>query len=73
VEEKKVVLKVLALHKEMLKTKTKFDDLLERYKDLDPVYVNDKLEEYDDLVQYNYTILHTKQQMGNSNVELNEW
>jgi hypothetical protein len=34
----------------MLKTKTNLDDLLEKYKDLDPMYVGNKLEEYDDLV-----------------------
>jgi hypothetical protein len=44
----------------MLKTKIKLDYLLERYKDLDLVYIIDRLEEYDNLVQY-YTILHTKQ------------
>jgi hypothetical protein len=44
----------------MLKTKTKLDDLLEKYKDLDPMYVNNRLEEYDNLVQY-YSILCSKQ------------
>ncbi len=48
------------------------DDLLEKYKDLDPVYVSNKLEEYDHLVQY-YFILCTKQQMKESNVEPDEW
>jgi hypothetical protein len=43
---------MLALQKEMLKTKKKFGDLLERYKDLDLVYVNNKLKEYENLVQY---------------------
>jgi hypothetical protein len=47
----------------MLKTKIKLDDLLERYKDLDLVYIINRLEEYDDLVQY-YTILRTKQTYG---------
>lgn len=37
-----------------------------------PLYVNDMLEEYDDLVQY-YTIQRTKHQMEDSSVELNEW
>lgn len=55
-----------------LKTKTRLDDLLEKYKDLNHVYVNNRLEEYDDLVQY-YTILHIKQHMEDSNVELDEW
>jgi hypothetical protein len=41
---------MLALQKEMLKTNTKFDDFLERYKDLDLVYVSNKLEEYENLV-----------------------
>ncbi len=41
----------------MLRTKTKLDDLLERHKDIDLVYVNNTLKEYDDHVQYysNYT------------------
>jgi len=47
------------------------DDLLEKYKDLNPKYVN-ILEDYDNLVEY-YSILHTKQQMGDYNVELHEW
>jgi hypothetical protein len=56
--KEKVILEVLALQKEMLKTNSKLDDFLERYKDLDPVYASNKLEEYDDLVQY-YIILYT--------------
>ncbi len=36
------------------------------------MYVNNKLEDYDNLVEY-YFILHTKQQMEASNVELYEW
>jgi hypothetical protein len=71
-EEEKVVLEVLTLQKEILKTKTRLDDLPEKYKDLDHVYVNNRLEEYDDLVQY-YTILHIKQYMEDYNVELDEW
>jgi hypothetical protein len=47
------------------------DELVEKNKDLDPAYVNNKLEKYDDLVQY-YSILHTKQYMDDTNVELNE-
>ncbi len=70
-EEEKVVLEVLTLQKEILKTKTRLDDLLEKYKDLDHVYVNNRLE-YDDLVQY-YTILHIKQHAEDFNVELDEW
>ncbi len=50
------------VQKEMLKTKTKLDDLLERYKDLDPMFVNNRLEEYNNLVHY-YSIFCTKQQM----------
>jgi hypothetical protein len=57
--------------KEMLRTKTKLDDLLERYKDLDLVHVKNKFEEYDNLVQY-YSILHTKQHMEDSNAKLDE-
>jgi hypothetical protein len=33
---------------------------VEKNKDLDPAYVNNKLDEYNDLVQH-YLILHTKQ------------
>jgi len=71
-EEEKVVLEVLTLQKEILKIKRRLDYLLEKYKDLDHVYVNNRLEEYDYLVQY-YTILHIKQHMKDSNVELDEW
>ncbi len=45
---------------------------MEKDKDLDPVYVNKKMEEYDELVQY-YSIPHTKQQMDNYNVKPSEW
>jgi predicted translin family RNA/ssDNA-binding protein len=58
--------------KEMVKTKSKLDDLVEKNKDLDPSYVNNRLEEYNELIQY-YSILCTKQQMDDSNVELDEW
>jgi hypothetical protein len=34
----------------MVKTKSKPDDLVEKNKDLDPTYVNNRLEEYDELV-----------------------
>ncbi len=71
-EEEKVVLEVLTLQKEIFKIKRRLDYLLEKYKDLDYVYVNNRLEEYDYLVQY-YTILHIKQHMEDSNVELDEW
>jgi hypothetical protein len=63
---------VLTIHKEMLRSKTKLDDLLEGYKDLDHVYIKNRLEEYDDSVQY-YSILCTKQQMEDSNARLYEW
>jgi hypothetical protein len=53
-------MEMFALRNEMIKTKTKLRDLLEINKDLDPMYVNNRLEEYDELVQY-YFILHTKQ------------
>jgi len=33
-----------------VKNQDKRDDLLEKYKDLDPMYVINKLDEYDDLV-----------------------
>ncbi len=56
----------------MVKIKSNLDDLVEKNKDLDLAYVNNKLEEYDDLVQY-YSILHIKQQMDDVNVELDEW
>jgi hypothetical protein len=48
------------------------DDSVEKDKDLDPMYVNKKMEEYDELVQY-YSIPHTKQQMDNYNVKPSEW
>jgi hypothetical protein len=56
----------------MLKIQTKLDDLLKKYKDLNHAHVTNKLEEYDDLVQY-YSIIHTKQQMEDSNTKFNEW
>jgi hypothetical protein len=43
----------------MVKTKSKLDDLVMKIKDLDPTYVNNILDEYNELVQY-YSILHTK-------------
>lgn len=43
---------MLTIQKEMLRSKTKLDDLLEGYKDLDHVYIKNRLEEYDDSVQY---------------------
>jgi hypothetical protein len=58
-EKDEMVIKVFALQKELIKTKTKLEDLLEKNKDLDPVYVNKGLKEYDELVQY-YFILCTK-------------
>jgi hypothetical protein len=45
---------------------------MEINKHLDPTYVNNKLEEYNELAQY-YSILCTKQQMDDSNVKPNEW
>ncbi len=58
--EGKIILEVMMVQKEMLKTKTKLDDLLERYKDLDHTYVNNRFEEYNNLVWY-YSIFRTKQ------------
>ncbi len=40
----------MMVQKEMLKTKTKLDDLLKRYTYLDPTYVNNRLEEYNNLM-----------------------
>ncbi len=71
-EKEEVVMEVFALQKEWLKPNQKLDNLVEKNKDLDPLYVNNKLEEYDELVQC-YSILHTKQQMDDSNVKPNEW
>jgi hypothetical protein len=34
----------------MVKTKSKMDDLVEKNKDLDPTYVNNILEEYDEFI-----------------------
>jgi uncharacterized coiled-coil protein SlyX len=47
------------LRQEIIKTKSKLDDLVMKIKDLDPTYVNNGLEEYNELVQY-YYILRTK-------------
>jgi hypothetical protein len=33
-----------------MKTKTKLEDLLKKNKDLDPMYVSNRLEEHDELV-----------------------
>ncbi len=71
-DKEQVVIKVNELGQEMVKTNLKLDDLVEKNKDLDPTYVNNKLEEYNDLVQY-YSILHTKQQMDDVNVDPDEW
>ncbi len=43
-------IKVNELRQEMVKTKSKPDDLVKKNKDLDPTYVNNRLEEYDELV-----------------------
>jgi hypothetical protein len=53
-------MEVYALWNEIIKTKTKLEDLLEKNKNLDPMYVNNRLEKYEELVQY-YFILRTKQ------------
>ncbi len=44
---------------------------MEKNKDLDLAYANNKLEEYNHLVQY-YSILHIKQQMDDVNAEFDE-
>jgi hypothetical protein len=57
----------------MVKTKSKMDDLVEKNKDLDPTYVNNILEEYDEFIQY-YSILCIKQNMDDANVKPDhEW
>jgi hypothetical protein len=43
-------MEVYALWEEMIKTKTKLEDLLKKNKDLDLVYVSNRLEEHDELV-----------------------
>jgi uncharacterized coiled-coil protein SlyX len=43
------------LRKEMVKTKSKLDDLVEKNKDLDPSYVNNRLEEYNDTILFHTT------------------
>ncbi len=70
--KEQAIMDVNELKQEIYKTKSKLDNLVERNKDLDPTYVKNKLEEYDDLVQY-YSILCTKQQMNDANVEPDEW
>ncbi len=70
--KEQTIIEVNELKQEMHKTKAKTHDLLKRSKDLDPTYVKNRLEEYDDLVKY-YSILCTKQQMNDANVEFDEW
>ncbi len=65
-------MKMNDLRKEMVKTKSKLDDLVEKNINSGPSYANHILEKYNELIQY-YSILHTKQQTDDSNVELNEW
>ncbi len=43
-------MEVNELKQKINKSKSNFDDLLERNKDLDLTYIKNKLEEYDDLV-----------------------
>jgi uncharacterized coiled-coil protein SlyX len=43
-------MEVSALQKEMVRTKSKLDNLVEKNKDLDPLYVINKLEEFNKLV-----------------------
>ncbi len=49
-DKEQTIIKVNELRQEMIKTKSKLDDLLEKNKDLDLAYVNNRLEEHDDLV-----------------------
>jgi hypothetical protein len=61
------------LRQEIVKTNLKLNNLVEKNKDLDPnKCVNNKLEGYDDLVQY-YSIQHTKQEMDDVNAKPDEW
>ncbi len=48
--KEQIIIKVNELRQEMVKAKSKFDDLVEKNKDLDLAYVNNRLEEYDELV-----------------------
>jgi uncharacterized protein with PhoU and TrkA domain len=59
-EKEQAVIKMNDLRKEMVKTKSKLDDLVEKDISLDPSYVNHRLEECNELVQY-YSIMCTKQ------------
>ncbi len=49
-DKEQEIVKVNELRQEMVKTKSKLDDMLEKNKDLDLAYVNNRLEEQDDLV-----------------------
>ncbi len=49
-EKEQAVIKMNDLKKEMVKTKSKLDDLVEKNKDLYPSYVNNRLEEYNELI-----------------------
>jgi uncharacterized coiled-coil protein SlyX len=49
-EKEEVIMEVSALQKEMVRTKSKLDNLVEKNKDLDPLYVINKLEEFNKLV-----------------------
>ncbi len=46
--EEEIVMEVFALQKEMIKNKTNVENLLKKNKDLDLVYINNRLEKYDD-------------------------
>jgi len=43
-------MEVFTLQKEMIRTQTKLQDLVEKHKDLNIGYVNNKLEDYDELL-----------------------
>jgi hypothetical protein len=70
--KEQVVFEVNELRQKMVKTNLKLSNLAEKNKELDLTYVNNRLEEYDGLVQY-YSILHTKQQMDDVNAKPDEW
>ncbi len=49
-DKEQAIIEVNELKQETIKTKSKLDDLLQKNKDLDLAYVNNRFEEQDDLV-----------------------
>ncbi len=49
-DKEQTIIEVNELKQETIKTKSKLDDLLQKNKDLDLAYVNNRFEEQDDLV-----------------------